>query len=144
MPRSVRPLSLEFTPERKATFLEHVAKGFSIHGACRKVNVTPPTIYNHRNKDPDFAALLVEAVKLGTQYMEDEARRRAIEGVRKVRSQYYLGEKVGEDVTREYSDLLLIFLLKARDPEKYRERQDVHHTGDVTVRRYIGIDPEEV
>ena len=34
------------------------------------------------------------------------------------------------DVT-EYSDALLMFILKAECPEKYRERQEVKHTGDM-------------
>ena len=32
---------------------------------------------------------------------------------------------------REYSDTLLIFQLKGRRPEKYRESVDHNHTGDI-------------
>jgi hypothetical protein len=31
-------------------------------------------------------------------------------------------------VVREYSDTLLIFMLKALDPEKYRESKEIRHT----------------
>jgi hypothetical protein len=48
--------------------------------------------------------------------LEDEAVRRAYEGVE--RPVFQGGKQVG--VVREYSDTLLIFLLKALRPEKYR------------------------
>ena len=31
----------------------------------------------------------------------------------------------------EYSDRLLMFLLKAEKPEKYRDRKEIRHSGDV-------------
>ena len=38
----------------------------------------------------------------------------------------------GESVdVREYSDSLLMFILKAEKPEKYRDRREVKHSGDV-------------
>ena len=38
----------------------------------------------------------------------------------------------GESVdVREYSDSLLMFILKAEKPEKYRDRREVRHSGDV-------------
>lgn len=51
-----------------------------------------------------------------------EARRRAVEGVEK--PVFYKGEQVGS--VRQYSDTLLIFLLKAAKPEKYGDRQPAH------------------
>jgi hypothetical protein len=32
-------------------------------------------------------------------------------------------------MVRKFSDTLLIFMLKARDPKKYRERVDLTHSG---------------
>ena len=55
------------------------------------------------------------------QALEDEAVRRAYEGAE--RPVYQGGKKVG--VVQEYSDTLLIFLLKGLRPAKYRERYDV-------------------
>jgi hypothetical protein len=53
------------------------------------------------------------------QLLEDEAMGRAVEGVEKPISVN------GELKTiREYSDTLLIFLLKGAAPEKYRERYE--------------------
>jgi hypothetical protein len=48
-----------------------------------------------------------------------------VEGVKK--NVYYKGEKIDE--LREYSDTLLTLLLKARDPEKYKDRVQQEHSG---------------
>jgi hypothetical protein len=49
--------------------------------------------------------------------MEEEARRRAVEGTKK--PIFYRGQVVGH--IRDYSDVLLMFLLTAHRPERYRE-----------------------
>jgi hypothetical protein len=54
------------------------------------------------------------------QTLEDEAVRRAYEGVE--RPVTVAGKR---ELVREYSDTLLIFLLKGLRPAKYRERYDV-------------------
>lgn len=63
--------------------------------------------------------------------MEREAYRRAVDGVEK--GVYYKGDRIATE--HEYSDTLLIFMLKARAPEKYRENLKVDHSGsaDVTI-----------
>lgn len=84
--------------------------------------------------------------------LEQEARRRAEQGVQrlkfhngatiKVQAQGPGGEPlVNIDgapimvpyVEHEYSDTLMIFLLKGIRPEKYRERTDVRHSGKVDI-----------
>lgn len=61
------------------------------------------------------------AFEQSIQRMEVEAQRRAVDGTRK--PVYYKGVKVG--AVQEYSDNLMMFLLKARRPEVYRERVDL-------------------
>ncbi|MBX6773030.1 MAG: hypothetical protein IRY83_14975 [Chloroflexi bacterium] len=53
--------------------------------------------------------------------LEAEAWRRAVDGVE--RPVYQNGQRVG--AVREYSDTLLIFLLKGGRPQKYRERYEL-------------------
>ena len=79
------------------------------------------THYDWLQKDPEYRAQFERAQEVAIQALEDEAVRRAYEGVE--RPVYQGGEKVG--VIREYSDTLLIFLLKGARPQKYRERYDV-------------------
>ena len=53
--------------------------------------------------------------------LEQEARRRALEGVEE--PVFCRGERVG--VIRRYSDALLILLLKAKRPEQFRDVVDL-------------------
>jgi hypothetical protein len=72
-------------------------------------------------EDVEYAALFVVAEEQAFDNLEREARRRAVEGTEK--PVYQGGELVG--TIREYSDTLLIFLMKGARPSKYRERVDV-------------------
>ena len=60
----------------------------------------------------------------GGEKLEDEAVRRGVEGVE--RGIYHNGKRIATEC--EYSDTLLIFLLKGAMPEKYRERRETMHT----------------
>lgn len=62
--------------------------------------------------------------------LEQEARRRAVDGVEDFR----LDRDGGEHTFRRYSDTLLIFLLKAKRPDVYRERYEHEHRGQVALR----------
>lgn len=55
---------------------------------------------------------------LGTDALEDEAVRRAHEGV--LKPVFQQGKEVGH--VREYSDALMVTMLKARRPEKFKDR----------------------
>jgi hypothetical protein len=94
-----------------------------VAAACRAAGVERATAY--RDRDPRFAAAWDEAAEDGTDLLELECRRRAVEGVD--RPVFYKGQQVG--TVKEYSDRLLIFLLKANRPEKYRDNFDLYHPG---------------
>jgi hypothetical protein len=92
------------------------------------------TFYDRRDSDPAFALAVRLALADGCDLMEGEARRRAVEGL--VRKKFTKGgdpimdPATGEQyVEREYSDTLLIFLLKAHAPEKFRDNVKHEHTG---------------
>ena len=79
--------------------------------------------------DPEYAARFAQAEIEAIEHLEREARRRAMEGTDE--PIYWRGEKI--DTVKKYSDVLLIFLLKAARPERYRERVDLTHTvGDLS------------
>lgn len=103
---------------RKTAFLNLLAEGASISYAAETVDVSRVSLYNWREKDPLFKAEWDHCYKLGEDALEQEAIRRAIEGTAK--PVYQQGIRVG--VIQEYSDTLLIFLLKSRNPHKYCER----------------------
>jgi hypothetical protein len=73
--------------------------------------------------DPAYAEAFLAAQEEAVEALELEARRRAEKGV--VKPVYYQGEVCG--TVREYSDTLLIFLLKAARPERYRDNARIEH-----------------
>lgn len=104
--------------QKKAVFLAAYAEIGTITHAAMRAQVDRTTIYRWRDSDPVFAAALDEADLVAAERLEQEARRRAVEGVEK--PVWHKGQMVGS--VREYSDTLLIFLLKGALPDKYRER----------------------
>ncbi|WP_047236655.1 hypothetical protein [Chromobacterium subtsugae] len=115
----------KLTPEKAARFLEVLADTANVSKAARAIKMARPYLYELKAKDKRFSAAWDEAIALGTAALEDEAARRAMEGT--LRPVFYKGAKVG--TIREFSDTLLIFLLKARDPEKYADRVKQELTG---------------
>ena len=73
---------------------------------------------------PDVVPKVKKTIDIGADALEDEAVRRAVDGVDE--QVFYQGKACG--VVRKYSDTLLIFLLKGRRPERYRDRSS-HATG---------------
>jgi hypothetical protein len=109
------------TAANRRKFIEALAITANVSTACKLARVGRNSIYEWRKDDPSFRVEWDETVELGTGALEDEAVRRACEGT--LKPVYYGGKKIG--TVREYSDSLLIFMLKARRPEKFRERFDI-------------------
>ena len=99
--------------------------GHSITKACSLAWIARKTFYLHRDSNPEFAAEVKAAIEAGIDKLEDEAHRRAHDGVE--RKKFHKGIAIRDPETgeayveREYSDRLLEMLLKAKRPEKYRE-----------------------
>lgn len=106
------------TAKAQSDFLEALSEGMTIEDAVKAARVSKSLLYKWRKTDATFAEEWKLAYEHGADALEAEAQRRAVEGVE--RPVYYKGVLCG--VTREYSDTLLIFLLKARDPMKFCDR----------------------
>lgn len=126
------------TSRNKATFLLAFRVLGNVTTAATNSGVTRGAVYRWRERDKRFAAAYAEAEIEATEHLEAEARRRAVEGVARNRPIYYQGSRVGVERITEYSDTLLIFLLKARAPERYRERHEL--LGDASAPLRIVID----
>ncbi len=113
--------------------MERYAETASIALASCHAGVSRRTHLNWRKKDRRFEAACQEALEIAIDEIEAEARRRAKDGV--LEPVFYGGKPVG--VIRRYSDTLLIFLLKAARPEKYRDS----YSGFAQPPR---VDPEEL
>lgn len=113
------------TKLQKESVLAAFAESGNVSKACRKAKMTRTTFYEWLQKDKKFKKDYDRVLKVAVGLMEDEAKRRALDGV--LEPVFYKGEKVGS--IRKYSDTLLIVLLKAHAPEKYRERVSTEISG---------------
>lgn len=111
----------KFTPAARAIILEKIAQAYSFTAACNAANIGTTTLQDWRKRDPEFDKQVLDAVERGTDLMEDELRRRALEGVEE--GVYYQGVRVDTQV--KYSDRLMELAVKARRPHKYRERTEL-------------------
>ena len=109
------------TPENVARLISALQQGKSVSMACRVAGIHPTTAYNWKRNDPAFAESWEMAIEEGIDALEDEALRRAVGGVE--RPVFKDGELVGH--TTQYSDQLLMFLLKGRRPTRYRDRMAI-------------------
>lgn len=140
-------------PDWGERFLAVLATNANIRRACRDAGVSRANVYQRREKDGAFAAAMQDALDDAIDDLELEARRRAQDGVRRMK--FHQGQPImvplfgadgspvlypaplvaaGEPVMvpyleHEYSDVLTIFLLKAHRPDKYRETVAHRHSG---------------
>lgn len=117
--------TMKLTPERLTAFCAALAETGIVAKACKAVSISRMTAYEWRNEIPEFAEAWDKALKVGITALEDEAHRRAFEGVDD--GVYHQG--VLMDTQKKYSDTLAIFLLKAHNPDKYRENSKVELSG---------------
>lgn len=143
-----KPGKRELPNTNRAKFLGAYAECGNITRAAQLAKIHRSDHYAWM-QDEEYANAFAEANKEACEALEMEARRRAVEGVQK--PVIYQGQlcrepkrdKHGELVrdkdgavifgppltVREYSDTLLIFLMKGANPEKYRDNAKVEHTG---------------
>lgn len=96
------------TAKKGDKLLAKLRQGYSVSAACKAEKISRNAYYEWRKADPEFKQATDDAIDEGTDFLEDKARDRATSGE---------------------SDTLLIFLLKGRRPEKYRERVDARVSG---------------
>lgn len=118
------PTNKTITEKNKKAFLSAFAECGNVTEAAKLAGVDRTRHYDWL-KDPAYAERFADAEAQAIDGLEKEARRRAIEGTDK--PVFYRGGECG--VIREYSDTLLIFLLKGARPEKYRDNSRIEHTG---------------
>lgn len=106
-------------------FLECFAACGSIVQASRWAKLSRQAHYNWLREDPTYRKRFEAAEERAARALEDEAVRRAKDGVRK--PVFHKGKIVG--YVTEYSDALMAKLLAANNPQKFSERIKQEHTG---------------
>lgn len=119
------------TAENVEEFCAELANSCNVGRACLAAGISRSAAFAWRNTDPEFAARWAAAERIGVSALEDEARRRAFEGIDEPIT--HQGQITA--TTKRYSDTLAIFLLKAHDPDKYRESSRVEMSGSIELRR---------
>ena len=107
----------------KKAFIEGLSEfGTVLHGA-EAAGINPDTAYRWRKVDAEFAQEWAGAIKAAQNNLERSMYERAMAG----------------DTTAG------IFMLKAFDPKKYRDRVDIHQKteGNVEI-RFAGKSPEQI
>ena len=117
-----------------ATSLTPKQRGFLLaYAKCGNISVAAKAAKvgrrSHTNwlAEAEYSAAFDDARQEATELLVKEARRRALTGV--LKGKWYKGSRCGYE--REYSDVLLMFLIKGADPETYRENVHVEHTGEL-------------
>ena len=144
-----RKLTRKFRHPKKRAFLVAFAK-VGVIGKAAEIARIHRSMHHHWMKtDPDYPDLFHQAEEEAIEILEMEAKRRAVEGIND--PIIYQGaisgswvDKEGRQVAKDtpgstlipltvkrYSDNLLMFILKAANPQKYRD--NVHIDGSITI-----------
>jgi hypothetical protein len=130
------------SPIWERAFLAALRRVGVVGAACEAAGVARSTVYDRRSSDPEFANKWREALDDAADNAEAEALGRAIEGDRQpvlhngkvvfvwtdelgnLVPEGTVGATMRRLMKTSRSDLLLIFVLKALRPEKFRDNYD--------------------
>jgi len=109
---------------KREAFLAAYAEVGTVTHAAELAGISRTSHYQWM-ENPEYVEKFREAEKQACDRLEQEVRRRAVEGV--LEPVFYQGEQCG--TVRKYSDTLLIFATKGALPQKYRENVSMELTG---------------
>ena len=135
---------LNVTPSKLKKFFSVFSVCGVIGTACKASNISRSRIDQLRKEDPSFAVRFAEAREMAADVLEQAAFKRAVTGV-VVSSEPIVnefGQKVGDRVTKKYSDTLLHVLLKANRPEKFKDALELNVSWRQEAKA-MGINPED-
>jgi len=119
-------------------YLEALPKFFTVSAALTSAGADASQLRRWRETDGAFLVAEQDARNALADKLEAEAVRRAFKGVR---VPVYQGGLLAGHMT-QYSDQLLVLLLKAMRPEKFRERAEIQMTQPI-VKVVAGFDPSQ-
>lgn len=123
-------LSDNLTPDQHAFLVAFVETATLTHAA--EASRVDRSRHYDWVRDPVYARAFMAAKEAAADRLEGEARRRAVEGVERAVG-WFQGEPGGYE--RVYSDTLLVTLLKAWLPDRYKDRAEVINLQDIDVTR---------
>ena len=105
--------------QKVAKFFRELARSGSVTLASERSGIRRYTLYRMRAQDETFAKRWDRHLSLGIDRLQDDALRRAVDGVEQ--PVWRGGKKVG--TVQRYDNRLLQFLLRAHRPEIYAEKK---------------------
>lgn len=132
----------------RAAFLEHFKLYGIVRDACEAAGVETSTYYRQLKRDPEFAAEVADATELAADVLERVAHGWATTGVPE--ETVTVTEHPDGSVTTvtrrttTRSPYVLIQLLKARRPEKFRERYEVRTEASPVAYDFSKLSTEEL
>jgi hypothetical protein len=142
--RASGPLTPEQRIRKQERFLKAYRESGNIKASCKVAGINRQTFYNWRDHDTDFQAQLPDAKEDACDTLEFAAYEQAVKGIEVVTYEEIIDldkdgkiklDQLGEPVMRrskrtverKFSNSLLIRLLMANRPEKYKDK--VEHVG---------------
>jgi hypothetical protein len=107
--------------------------------ACAKMGVDRTMHYDWMKNDLAYREAFEEARAEVAGLLEDEAVRRAYRGTVKPMS---IGGKMV--MVTEFSDRLLEYLLKCRNPAVFGDKRDLMVSGEINIKRLVGVSTEDI
>lgn len=132
-PQKLNPTAKKRKPPWIPAFLEGLASTGNVRYSCLRAKVDRKAAYALRNSDAEFAEQWDDALDEAADALELECRRRAAQGIDREKWHRTGTDAKGRAVfkqviEKQYSDVLLMFLLKSIRPEKYRDAYDFAKT----------------
>src|SRR5205809_104871 len=115
---------LKLTKPRQQRFLTTLAATGNVSVAVALAGTSRTRVYQLRRADAAFAERWEEAEQIAADRLEQEAWRRAVEGVQEplVSAGKIVRDDDGQPIAiRRYSDQLLVALLRAHRPARFRD-----------------------
>ncbi len=113
--RKARKRRAEFTPDKQKVFLDVLSRGDTVLRAAGEAGVALRTVYNLRDRDEAFRGEWDFSYSIGTQALEQ-----------------LLIDRIRSGADRKiFSEIREFFILKARDPGRFREAVNIEGTFDV-------------
>lgn len=114
----------------RVPFIEGLRQTGNVAFAARQAGITRRRAYMVFHESDVFRKQWEDAVKDSDDRLEQEALRRAVAGIENpVWMKDENGKPTRVDVVKSYSDVLLMFLMKARNPQKYRDNYRIETVG---------------
>lgn len=121
----------KWNAKQKGKFLKTLTETCNVSAACRMIKVSRSQAYTLRDNEEKFKNAWDDAIEEATDYLEAEARRRAMEGdmVPLIHQGKQVTDKEDEPMfMRKYSNSLMTLLLKGRRPDVFKDRLEAKHS----------------